>query len=311
MAVRASKRAVTVVVPVYGDWPSLAQCIEALKEHVGPRHSVMFVNDCGPEVDLMEKNIKQLIAGTGFRYFRNPKNLGFVGTCNRAVLELDQTKNDILLLNSDAKPTGGFLEEMLAVLYASDKHGAVSPRSNNATINTVPLWAAHQKGIEPKESFRQFRLLRAKLPRYNEVPVAHGFCMLIRRSLIQKYGLFDTAFGRGYGEEVDFCLRIAAHGYKCALSNRAYVFHLEARSFTPAAKAKLLEENNKIIWQRYPDYRQSVRDYMEQALVRETAAAEKAGIKPPKKNPRARLKDLIKRSPRLYKLAKALRNRAN
>ncbi len=300
---------VTVVVPVYGDWPSLAQCIEALKDRIDPRHSVLLVNDCGPEADLMETNIKQAIKGTAFRYERNPKNLGFVGACNRAVNELDKTSNDILLLNSDTKPTDDFLEEMLAVLYASDKHGAVSPRSNNATINTVPLWAASQKGIDSEESFRQFQLLKNELPRYNEVPVAHGFCMLIRRPLIVKYGLFDTAFGRGYGEEVDFCMRIAAHGYKCALSNRAYVFHLEARSFTPATKARLLEENNKIIWERHPNYRQSVRDYMEKALVREAEAAKKAGIKPPKKEAQGRLKDIIKRSPRLYRLAKALRRR--
>src|SRR5688572_29851966 len=141
-----SGKKVTVVVPVYGDWPSLAQCIEALKEHVAPRHNVLLVNDCGPEADLMEDNIKQAIKGTAFRYERNPKNLGFVGTCNRAALEIDQTKNDILLLNSDTKPTKGFLEEMLAVLYESDKHAAVSPRSNNATINTIPLWAVSQKG---------------------------------------------------------------------------------------------------------------------------------------------------------------------
>ncbi len=310
MAASSGKK-VTIVAPVYADWPAIAECIAALKEHVDQkRHTVMFVNDCGPEVELIEKNVKAAIRGTNFLYFRNPKNLGFVGVCNRAVLELDKTKNDIMLLNSDAKPTAGFVEEMLAVLYDSDQHGAVSPRSNNATIATVPLSAASQKGIDPQESYRQFQLLKSQLPRYNQIPVAHGFCMLIRRSLITKYGLFDTIFGRGYGEEVDFCLRIAKHGYTCQLSNRAYVFHLEARSFTPEVKAKLLEVNNKIVWERYPNYRQSVRDYMEKALVREAAAARKAGIKPPRDVP-GKLKELLKRSPRLYRLARSLRRKAH
>lgn len=295
---------VTIVVPVYGDWPSLAQCIDAVKKYVDTsRHQVMFVNDCGPEVELMEKKLQAAIKGTPFLYFRNKKNLGFVGACNRAATELDKTGNDILLLNSDAKVTEGFLDELLAVLYASDRHGAVSPRSNNATIATVPLSAAIKRGVAPETSFKLFQKLKTKLPRYTVVPVAHGFCMLIRRPLIAKYGLFDTIFGRGYGEEVDFCLRIKKHGYLSVLANRAFVFHLEARSFTNEVKAKLLEKNEKIVWQRYPDYRQSVRDYMDEALVKEgKALASPVG----QLNPLPVIKKIVKRNPRLHKLARKL-----
>ena len=303
-----SKKKVTFIVPVYADWPAIEECVDSLKEHVGvsSRHSVIFINDCGPEVAMIEKNLKQAIKDTNYAYYRNKKNLGFVGVCNRGVLEIDKTNNDILLLNSDAKVTHGFLEEMLEVLYASDRHGMVSPRSNNASINTVPLTAAGKGGIDPQASFKLFERLKTKLPRYQEAPVAHGFCMLIRRSLITKYGLFDPVFGRGYGEEVDFCLRVRKHGFISVMCNRAFVFHLEARSFTSETKAKLLEQNNKIIWSRYPTYRQSVRDYMERALEREAYAEVAAGG-----NAwlvvRARLKRRLKRNRRLYRLAVGIR----
>lgn len=298
---------VTIVVPVYGDWPSLAACITSLRKHVDTaQHRVLFINDCGPKVELMERNLKRAIKGTPFLYFRNKKNLGFVGTCNRAAEELDKTKNDVLLLNSDTQVTEGFVDELVAVLYASDRHGAVSPRSNNATLATVPLSAAAQKGIAMERSYQLFLRLKTKLPRYHEVPVAHGFCMLIRRSLIAKYGLFDTVFGRGYGEEVDFCLRIKKHGFVSVLANRAYVFHLEARSFTGVTKAKLLAKNNKIIWKRYPGYRQAVQDYMDEAQLREARAlASPAG----RLNPAPVLKKLVKRNARLYKLARKLARR--
>ena len=69
-----------------------------------------------------------------FRYERNKKNLGFVGTCNRAVLELEKTNNDIMLFNSDAMLVANTLEELKSVLVARKEVGAVSPRSNNATI---------------------------------------------------------------------------------------------------------------------------------------------------------------------------------
>ncbi len=287
---------VTIVVPVYADWPSLEDCIESLKHYVDPDNKVLLVNDCGPEVELMEKKIKTAITGLkNFEYYRNPKNLGFVKTCNRAVLELDKTDNDVLLLNSDTKVTEGFLEEMLSVLENNNKIAVISPRSNNATLATMPLWAASDKGIKPEQSYKIYQAIRSHLPSYYITPVAHGFCMLIRRPLVKKYGLFDEIFGKGYGEEVDFCLRLAAHGYKSAIANYAYVFHLEARSFTLEAKAKMLEENNKIVWQRYPSYRQSVRDYMKKTILAERQIETSLGIKIGQKNKLHRLTKVLHR----------------
>ena len=299
---------VTIVVPVYGDWPSLQKCIASLQRYVNTTlHRVILVNDCGPDVELMEHNITNVIKDEeGFAYYRNKKNLGFIGTCNRAVAELDTSDNNILLLNSDTEVTNGFLEEMIAVLNASTKNGAVSPRSNNATIATVPLSSAAQKGIGAKKSFAIYQKLKPHFPPSYEVPVAHGFCMLIRRSLIQKYGLFDNVFGKGYGEEVDFCLRIKKHGYKSLLANHAYVFHLEARSFSLETKAKLLEKNNQIIWERYPDYRQQVRDYMDKAIPCELELQKKAGI-PDVSSKKAKLKSLIKRNKHIYSATKKVR----
>lgn len=300
---------VTIVVPIYGDWPSLKECIESLLNHVDvSKHRILLVNDCGPEVEAIEKNIKTLIANKAYvQYERNPKNLGFVGTCNRAVSELDKTSNDILLLNSDTKVTPGFLDEIQTVLYESPKNGAVTPRSNNATLATIPLSAAPQKGIAPEDAFAIFLKIRDKLPRSTVVPVAHGFCMLIRRDLIKKYGLFDTVFGKGYGEEVDFCQRIRKDGYKCLLANRAFVFHLEARSFSLETKSKLLEVNNKIIWQRYPHYREEVREYMQQATKNETAIEKTLGID---KNYsiKAYMKTMIKKNKHVHSVARRLRN---
>ncbi len=272
--------ATTIVIPVYADWPSLKVCIESAIKHIDSRNRVMLINDCGPEVDVLEKNIKDAIKNQkNFSYYRNPENLGFVGTCNRVVEELDKSKNDILILTSDTEPTAGFLEEMKAVIASDKKFGAVSPRSNNATLVTVPLWSAHQKGLDPTKSYEIYQKIRDELPERYIAPTAHGFCMLIRRPLISKYGLFDKVFGKGYGEEVDFCQRIRRHGYLCAIANRAYVYHSEARSFTLERKAQILKQSNKIIWQRYPNYRQEVREYMDNTISSERKIEEAEGIK--------------------------------
>jgi GT2 family glycosyltransferase len=267
------KRNVTIIVPVYGDWPSLSNCIKSLIKNVSSNNKVLFVNDCGPEADLIEDYIKKSIKGVkNFEYYRNPYNLGFLKNCNRAVFELDKSDNDIMLLNSDTVVTEGFLEAMCSVLHSDAKIASVSPRTNNATIATIPIISAKQKGINPTDAYKLFKSLEGRLPQYNIAPVAHGFCILIKRSVIDNYGLFDEAFGKGYGEETDFCMRVSEKGYKNAICNRAFVYHLEARSFSFEVKNKLLEINGAIIDKRYPKYRRLVRDYTESIIDQEYIA---------------------------------------
>ena len=275
-------KAVTIVVPVYDDWSSLKDCIISLKKYVDSHHRVLFLNDCGPKADILESNIKKSIKNCkNYFYYRNNKNLGFVKSCNRAVVDLDRTENDILLLNSDTKVTEGFLEELQSVLYSSDEIGTVSPRSNNATITTVPIASIKTKGINPEKSYDFFmRYYRRFLPKFTLSPVSHGFCILIKRKLIEEYGLFDEIFGKGYGEEVDFCLRIRSHGYKCAISNWSYVFHLEGRSFGLDKKDRLIQESSKIINNRYPYYKQEINNYIKRALINENfSCIRRIGIK--------------------------------
>lgn len=257
-----ASRGVTIVVPVYGDLPSLLDCVESLKRNVSSSHKVIFANDIGPEADKIEREITQLIAGYDhFEYHRNEMNLGFLKNCNNAAFELDKTDNDIMLLNSDTIVTEGFVERLADVLREDEMIASVSPRSNNATITTIPISSMSQKGVEPEESYRLFLKMKEKLPFYNLSPVSHGFCMLIRRAVIKECGLFDEAFGKGYGEEVDFSMRVKQYGYKSAICNQAFVYHMEARSFGAEQKKALVNENEKIVVQRYPNYRKLVRDY--------------------------------------------------
>ena len=248
-----SNRATTIIVPVYADWESLRRCIVALKKFVNRKHTVLLVNDCGPEADLIERNIKKSIKGLpNFSYHRNPKNLGFVRTCNRAVLELDTTDNDVLLLNSDAVPTKGFLEEMVEVLRIDKHHGTVSPRSNSAANSSVPARPKDGQSYDMEYSHKVYMKIKDQLPRYYAVSDSHGFCMLIKRSLVDEFGLFDEIYGRGNGEETDFCLRIREHGYKSLVANRAYVYHFHSRSFSAEEKNALKIKNMKIVKKRYP-----------------------------------------------------------
>ena len=263
------KNSTTIVVPIYGDLPSLTQCIGSLVKYVDhDKHSVLLVNDIGPEADVIEVAVKKQIKGRlNFRYERNLENLGFVGTCNRAALELDKTGNDILLLNSDAVLTEGALEEMISVLHLSEKHGAVCPRSSNATIASVPFkFATSREERDPDYAYEVYKGIKTLLPRYTISPVAVGFCILISRQLIDNFGLFDPIYGLGYSEENDFCMRINKYGYSSVLANHAFAYHLESRSFTSEKKKLLVAQNEQKMLKRYPFYTDLVERYLNQYI---------------------------------------------
>ena len=256
---------VTVIVPVYGDLPSLTACIESLLVTVDQSvHRVLLVNDVGPDADVIETAILALIAGEpAFHYARNPENLGFVGNCNRAALELDTTDNDLLLLNSDTVTTPGFIEELSAVLHASPTHGAVCPRSNNATIASLPYTLRDPSvGRGEQRSLDVHAALRGLLPQFSVAPVAMGFCFLVRRELVREYGLFDEVFAPGYGEENDFCLRIGQHGFLSLIAHRAIVLHVGARSFSRSRRAALRAAHERILVERHPGYPDAVQQYL-------------------------------------------------
>ncbi|MFJ7286835.1 glycosyltransferase family 2 protein [Curtobacterium sp. NPDC098951] len=248
-------RTTLVVVPVYGDLESLLRCVDGLVEHLDTdRHRVLLVNDCGPDADAIETALLGRIADRpGFRYERNDHNLGFVGTCNRAVTELDTGADGeaVLLLNSDAVPTAGFLDAMLAVLD-EDRTGVVTARSDNATIASIPYRLTNRGAARTEARTRAvWDAIAPLLPASQVLPVAMGFCFLTRRELVTEHGLFDEAFAPGYGEENDYCLRIAAHGWLAKIANRALVLHAGGKSFA-GNRSALRAAHQRELERRYP-----------------------------------------------------------
>ena len=261
-------RTTLVVVPVYGDLESLLRCVDGLLEHLDTTvHRVLLVNDCGPDADAIERALLDRIGERpGFRYERNDHNLGFVGTCNRAVTELDTGGDAVLLLNSDAVPTAGFLDAMLAVL--DEEHtGVVTARSDNATIASIPYRQTNRGAARTEARTRTvWGALAPLLPVSQVMPVAMGFCFLTRRELVTEHGLFDEAFAPGYGEENDYCLRLAEHGWLAKIANGALVLHAGGKSFS-GNRTALRAAHQRELERRYPFLPDAVAAYQRHGMT--------------------------------------------
>ncbi|GAH50513.1 unnamed protein product [marine sediment metagenome] len=125
------------------------------------------------------------------------------------------------LLNNDTQVTDGWLKEMIKVAESREGIGIVNANSNT--------FGCRPKRRQPLETLA--RELKSYSGEYSELAWASGFCMLIKRKVIQEVGLFDEIYGMGTFEDTDFSKRAQKHGYLCVCAKAAYVYHHERRSF--------------------------------------------------------------------------------
>jgi GT2 family glycosyltransferase len=246
---------VSIIIPAFGAASQLRACLETLCQHAPRSCEIIIADDATPD-DSVSELARSFESKLAVKYVRRQENLGFVENCNEAIRSVLPSGNDVLLLNSDTRVTAGFLEEMWEVLHLHEKHGAVTPRSNNATIFSVPV----NGRLQPDESYQLWLRLRPVLPRYQVMPTAVGFCLLLKNIVLRQLGIFDTAYSPGYNEENDLICRMNRHGYSAIAANRAFVFHDESSSFGPRRKA-LEKRNRELLDERYPEYARRVAEY--------------------------------------------------
>ena len=86
--------------------------------------------------------------------------------------------------------------------------------------------------------------------------------MAVSRRAIERVGLFDEElFGKGYGEENDFSMRVIEAGMRNVLCDDVYVVHLGGRSFAPAG-LKPDEFSMQRLLSRHPGYLQQVQAFI-------------------------------------------------
>jgi glycosyltransferase involved in cell wall biosynthesis len=189
----------------------------------------------------------------------NARNLGFIGAVNRG---FDETTGDVVLLNSDTIVTRGWLRKMLECAASDERIATITPFSNNAEICSYPqMCGNHPWPADGDAELSNRALEMASRREYRNLPTAVGFCMFIRREALNAVGRFDERYGLGYGEENDFCRKLAAAGYRNVLLDDTFVAHVGNRSFD-AKKAALVEANSRLLISRYPDYPKLVQDFI-------------------------------------------------
>lgn len=252
--------AVRVLLPAYRAAEELDACLASLARTLPRGVRVLLADDASPDTQVAEVARRWQLSGRlALDYVRRDRNLGFVGNVNAGLREC--AADDAILLNSDTLATPGWFERLQACAASDARIASITPWSNNAEICSYPHFC-RADAIPADLDVLAHAVVSAGPPEYPELPTAVGFCMFVRRAALDAIGDFDLAtFGRGYGEENDWCLRAAAHGWRNVLCDDAYVAHLGGASFGPEGHAPG-GENLARLNARYPGYNALIAEFI-------------------------------------------------
>lgn len=250
----------TVIVPVFNAFEHLEACLDSLERTIPASTRVVLIDDASTD-DRVQPLLQAWVnkAGNTRNLVTHPQNMGFVATANHGIR---WAGTDVVLLNSDTQVTPGWLERLADCMDSDKSIATATPWSNNGEIVSIPRFCHPNTPPADLEAVAA-AIAGCGKPVYPDMPTAVGFCMTISIQAIRQLGLFDEeTFGRGYGEENDFCQRAEKAGLRNVLCDDTYVVHHGGASFNPLG-LKPDEAAMQRLLAKHPDYLQKVTEFIQ------------------------------------------------
>ena len=256
---------VTAIVPVYNGLDHLKRLLPSLLANTPMGVGILMIDDCSPDAEIAPFLRKQAALDSRIRLLNNPENLGFVKTVNRA-FDVCKDQDYVILLNTDTEMPPQWVERLLAPFEKAPDVASVTPFSNGATIFSLPLTDDRNNRdfirVFPLEEIDREIRRYSLPPEKRTAPCGVGFCMAMKNDLVRKYGGFDEeSFGKGFGEEVDWCRRMVEKGFRNVIAPNLFVSHYHGGSFESAERLALLEEHEKLLMEKHPDFHTALAEH--------------------------------------------------
>ena len=225
-----------IIIPVWSNPDFTKNCMESVFKNTDYAFHLIIIDNASDNLTRDYLNKLAHDKKDSITLLRNDKNLGFIKATNQGIRE--SRAPYVCLLNNDTEVTRGWLEEMIRVAEKKDDIGIV-----NANSNTL---GCKVKRGQSAESLAKG--LKSHSGEYAILAWATGFCMLIKRKVIDEVGLFDEIYGMGNFEDADFSKKAQKLGYSCVCAIASYVYHKERRSFAKFKKFNQDFDRNREIF---------------------------------------------------------------
>ncbi len=252
---------IDIIICVHNAFDDVIACLDSVYESLQTGHSIIIIDDCSDHpvesylIDFAEKDSR-------IKLIRNDRPLGYTKSANIGLN--NSTAQFIILLNSDTIVPAGWSHKLAEAAYSNPIAGIVGPLSNAASHQSIPQIKGtnNQTAINPLPQGMGV----ADVDRYCEqwslpglypsVPLVHGFCLGIRREVVEKIGCFDeAAFPNGYGEENDYCFRASDAGFDLLIATNTFVFHSKSKSYQDDRRIELMKAGRAALGQKHGEDR--------------------------------------------------------
>ena len=265
----------SICIPTYNarDW--IEQCLESIYAHApGCAFEIIAVDDRSTDdtVAIVQAKFPNV------RLLTNGANLGFSKTVN---IGLRVSHGEYLLvLNNDTWIHPHALDALVEYLDRQPDTGIVGPKvvCGDGSLQQqcrrripTPMGAflyftklSHRFADNPR--FARYLMTASDDTQTTDVDAVSGACMMIRRDVLDKVGLFDEAFYL-YGEDLDLCWRAKLAGWHVRYHPASVITHFGGQGGTGKRRVQATIEFHRAMWLFYRKHRAPNVGFPERALV--------------------------------------------
>jgi len=244
---------VSIVIPAFNKAEFSAACLKSITERIGtdgPSFEVVLVDNGSSDDTPVLKSIDNIV------YVHNKENLGFVGGCNSGFAK---AKGEyVIFLNNDAEITEGWLSSLYNTIVNDPSIGIAGSKiiyPNGVLQEAGGIIFKDASGLnygkfDDADSY-QYNYVR-------DVDYCSGASIIIKRTLMEKFGGFDKLYQPAYYEDTDLSFKVRKEGLRAVYQPKSVIYHIEGgtagtntnsgfKKFQAINKEKFLKRWKKVL----------------------------------------------------------------
>lgn len=234
---------ISIIILSYNDYPgTTGPCLASLSKDPEFESWDVIVVDNASDAITREFLRNAQEKSPSVHFVLNERNLGYAAGNNIGMRM--STGEMVILLNSDTEVPVGMFGRLAAHFANNNKLGMIGPVTNAAGNEQAILAAAEsvegkiEQGLRYANYGGNDQLITYRMDFH---------CVAISRDAINKVGLLDEEFGRGYYEDFDYSLRVKQAGFDLRVAENVFVYHRGSASFgkLPRETKELMKRNKK------------------------------------------------------------------